>query len=110
MIALLVLLPAIAGAALGVLWRARLRAASLTVWMGWLLVGAGVPVLAGQLVSLALTGLAESRIEVCEAADGTACADASMILVWPLAAGMSGALGWIAGAITARLSGQSTKV
>jgi hypothetical protein len=110
MIALLILLPAVLGVGLSMLWRARLKAASLTVWMGWLLIGAGVPVLAGQLVSLSLTGLAESRVEACEAAGGTACAEASLILVWPLVAGLSGALGWIAGAIAARLSGPSTKV
>jgi hypothetical protein len=110
MTALLILLPALLGAALGVLLRAPLKAASMTVWLGWLLIGAGAPVLAGQLVSLALTGTAESRIEACEAAGGTACAEASLILVWPLVAGLSGALGWIAGAIAARLSGPSTKV
>lgn len=102
-LALVILIPALAMAGLALRCRARLAAMALTTWLGWLLIGAGGPVLAGQLASLALTGRAEARIAECQAATGLACETESLILILPLTAGLCGGLGWIAGAVAARL-------
>ena len=101
--ALAVLLPALIMGALAVRFRARLAGMAPTTWLGWLLIGAGAPVLAGQLASLALAGPVERRIAECGPSAGPGCGDPGLILVLPLTAGLCGGLGWIAGAIAARL-------
>jgi len=104
MIALAVILPAILGALVAIMLRERLRALSLTLWLGWTLIGAGAPVLAGQLTALALTDAAERRAAECEADGGETCLQASLMIMAPLAAGLCGGLGWSAGAVSARLT------
>lgn len=81
------LISIIAGAVLGgaaaLLARARLNALGFLTWIGWLLVGTGVPVLAGQLAFLALAGEAgepESAMAVFLLAGGF-CAGLSWAVV-----------------------------
>ncbi|PWE18277.1 hypothetical protein DDZ18_01325 [Marinicauda salina] len=105
MLILVILVPAVAMATLAVVLRRRLAGLSLMTWLGWLLVGAGLPVLAGQLLSLSFSGAVEAEIARCETAGGADCGDPAVLLIFPLVGGLSGALGWIAGAITARLGG-----
>lgn len=84
-----VLLPAMIAALAALALRQRLRTLRWISWLGWALIGAGVPVLIGQSAAyvLAVNG-GEGRM---------------VALV--LAAGLSGGLGWGAGALSARLTG-----
>lgn len=96
-------------AALGVgaaLWlRARLKALSFTAWIGWTLLGTGLPVLAGQLGALVLASGIERALEACEAGNLTeACSGDPLPVVLALTAGLAGGLGWAAGAISTRLA------
>ena len=104
MIALYIALPALIGAGAAIAIRARLARLRMVTWMGAALIGTGVPLLAGQLTSLALSGEAEARMTACEAAGRTDCSQATLIMILPLVAGLSGGLGWLAGAVTALLS------
>ncbi|MCC5997291.1 MAG: hypothetical protein JJU18_13085 [Oceanicaulis sp.] len=99
--------PAALGAALGIALRARLRSLSWAGWLGWTLVGAGLPVLAGQLAALAFASAIERAVTACEAAGGApeACAGDPVPVMVALTAGLAGGLGWAAGAISARLAG-----
>lgn len=94
MAALAILIPAILGAVAAFMMRARLRSLLWLPWMGWTLLGAGAPVLAGQLVALALVG------------DGAPppTPGATHLIREALAAGLSGGLGWVAGALSVRLA------
>lgn len=84
------LISALVGGGLAFTLRARLQALSFLTWVGWLLVGTGVPVLAGQLGFLAL---AETGGEAVGAA------------IPVLTAGLGGGLGWAAAATGLRLTG-----
>ena len=70
MLVVVILVPALAMAGLAVVLRRRLARLSLMTWLGWLLVGAGLPVLAGQLLSLSFAGSVEAEIARCESAGG----------------------------------------
>ena len=91
MMAAAILAPALVCALAALAVRARLRARSWMSWLGWTLIGAGVPVLIGQGsgYAIAVSG-GESRL---------------VALV--LAAGLAGGLGWTAGALSARFTGGS---
>jgi uncharacterized membrane protein YfcA len=104
MLALIVAVPALIGALAAFALRSRLRQLGLLAWMGWLMIGAGAPVLLGQLVALGLTDVAASLAEGCQQASPDACRRAGLYLVLPLAAGLCGGLGWIAGALTTRFA------
>lgn len=91
MLALIITLPAAILAGLGWMTRSRHQSLPLTTWMGVLLIGAGAPVLVGQLVSLTMTGIVE------QTGNGN-------YILYPLIAGLCGALGWAAGVIAARVS------
>lgn len=104
MIALYIALPALIGAGLAIAIRARLARLRMLTWMGAALIGTGLPLLASQLVSLALSGTADARMTECQLAGGADCGQATMIMVLPLVAGLSAGLGWLAGAVTALLS------
>ncbi|XBQ17479.1 MAG: hypothetical protein ABL308_06250 [Oceanicaulis sp.] len=95
MSAIAVILPALAGALIALQLRERLRALGFLSFMGWALLGAGVPVLAGQLLALGIVGGADAAV-------GEARAGWVQIA---LAAGLSGGLGWAAGALSARFTG-----
>ncbi|MGX6649051.1 hypothetical protein ACWCOP_14035 [Maricaulaceae bacterium MS644] len=95
---LAILLPAIAGAVAALSLRARLRALGWLSWLGWTLLGAGAPVLAGQVAAL---------VVVEQAADGVVSSQAAAIVQLLLAAGLAGGLGWAAGALSMRLTGAS---
>ena len=97
-----VLTPALIGLALALLARKRLRTMAVTTWLGWTVIGAGLPVLAGQLAALALAGPAEARLSACRAA-GEPCPEAGLAVAFVLSAGLAAGLGWAAGAIAARL-------
>ena len=96
MIALAAIGPALACALVALILRAPLRRLSALVWIGWTLLGAGVPVLAGQLIAL---GIVSSE----PGATVSPLAAAQVRLA--LAAGLSGGFGWAAGAVSARLTG-----
>ncbi len=96
--------PAALGAVLAIVLRARLRTLSFTAWIGWTLVGTGLPVLAGQLAALALASGIETAVEACEAAGGQACTGDPLPVILALTAGLAGGLGWAAGAISMRLA------
>lgn len=70
----------LAGGAAAFFLRARLNALAFLTWIGWLLVGTGIPVLAGQLSFLVLAGE--------EGEPGNAMA------VFILVAGFCAGLGW----------------
>jgi hypothetical protein len=93
---LAILLPAIAGAVAALMMRARLRALGWLSWLGWTLLGAGAPVLAGQVGAL---------VVVEQAADGVVSSRAADLVQLLLAAGLAGGLGWAAGALSMRLTG-----
>ncbi|MGY6628480.1 MAG: hypothetical protein ACXIVL_08175 [Oceanicaulis sp.] len=105
---LMTVLAILAPTALGVtaaLWlRARLKKLSFTAWIGWTLLGTGLPVLTGQLGALALASRIERAVEACEAAGGEACAGDPLPVILALTAGLCGGLGWAAGALSARLA------
>lgn len=86
-----IILPALICAGVAIVMRARLRAAPWSTWLGYALIGAGVPVLVGQGGALLVVG----------------GGDALMVQLL-LAAGLSGGLGWAAGAISARVTGSGT--
>lgn len=96
-----VLLAALAGFAL----RRRLRALSLAGWLGWTVIGAGLPVLAGQVGALVLAGRVEAQLAACRAA-GAPCPEAGLPVALLLSAGLSAGLAWAATAIAARLTGR----
>lgn len=96
--------PAALCAVLAIALRARLKALSFTAWIGWTLVGTGMPVLAGQLGALALASGIERAVEACEAAGGEACTGDTLPVILALTAGLAGGLGWAAGAISTRLA------
>jgi len=89
MMAAAVLIPALICALAALALRRRLRSLSWISWLGWVLIGAGVPVLIGQVAGymLAVNG-GEARL-----------------VALLLAAGLSGGLGWGAGALSARVTG-----
>lgn len=84
-----VLVSALVGAGLAFALRARLQALSFLTWVGWLLVGTGLPVLAGQLGFLVF-------------AEGSGESVAAAIPA--LVAGLGGGLGWAAATIGLRLT------
>ena len=84
-----VLAPALLCALAALVMRARLRTLSWISWLGWALIGAGVPVLIGQCAGYAI------------AVNG----GEPHIVALVLAAGLSGGLGWAAGALSARFTG-----
>lgn len=88
---LLIVLPATIMAGLAYRFKSRLNRLKLTVWLGVLLIGTGLPVLVGQLTALALTDMAEQSENM-------------NFFIYPLVAGICGGLGWMAGAIAGRLS------
>ena len=104
MVALVITLPALTGALAAVALRKRLAALGLMTWLGWMMIGAGAPVLLGQLLALALTETAASMADGCELSGQDACRNAGLVLVLPLAAGLCAGLGWAAGAISARFA------
>ena len=93
---LAIALPALAGAGAAFAVRARLRALGWLSWLGWTLLGAGAPVLTGQLLALAV---------VEQATDGVVSEAAAGVVQLALAAGLAGGLGWAAGALSLRLTG-----
>ncbi len=86
---IIIVLAALAGALAAFFLRLILARLSFLTWVGWLLVGTGLPVLAGQLSFLAL---AESPDE------GAALAIPVLI------AGLGGGLGWAACVVGLRLT------
>lgn len=102
MIGLAIALPALICAGIALVARARLARLSMITWLGAALIGTGIPLLLGQLTSLALTDWAIAY----EARCSGDCLSATQILGLPLVAGLSGGLGWLAGAIAARVSGR----
>jgi len=101
---LAILVPAALGVGAALWLRARLKALSFTAWIGWTLVGTGLPVLAGQLAALALAANIESALEACDAAGGEACVSDPLPVILALTAGLAGGLGWAAGAVSTRLA------
>jgi hypothetical protein len=98
MVNLLVILgPAVLGAAIAYLLRARLRALGWLSWLGWMLLGAGTPVLLGQVGAL---------VVVDQAGDGPVSPASAAQVQTALAAGLAGGLGWAAGALSARFTGR----
>jgi hypothetical protein len=80
-------LPALVCALAALFLRKQLRRASWITWLGYMLIGAGVPVLAGQAGALAIIEMGNP-------------AHAAVLL----GAGLSGGLGWAAGAVSARVT------
>lgn len=93
---LAILLPAIAGAVAALMMRARLRALGWLSWLGWTLLGAGAPVLTGQVAALVVVEQAAGAVVSSRAAD---------LVQLLLAAGLAGGLGWAAGALSMRFTG-----
>jgi hypothetical protein len=93
---IVILLPAVLGAAAALLLRRPLRGLGWLAWLGWMLLGAGTPVLLGQLGAL---------IVVDQAGDGTVSAIDAGRVQTALAAGLAGGLGWAAGALSVRFTG-----
>lgn len=87
---IIIILAALAGALAAFFLRRTLARLSFLTWIGWLLVGTGLPVLAGQLGFLAL---AESP--------GEGAALAIPVLV----AGLGAGIGWAACVAGLRLTG-----
>jgi|GEM_PF-1918469 len=103
---LAIVIPAALGVGAALWLRARLKALSFSAWIGWTLLGAGLPVLAGQLAALVLASSIERALEACEAADGAgACTGDPLPVILALTAGLAGGLGWAAGAVSTRLTG-----
>ena len=96
MIVLGALAPAAVFALLAVWLRRPLRALSVMAWIGWTLLGAGLPVLTGQLIALTIVSIQP---------DGVVDPAASEQVRLALAGGLSGGFGWAAGALSARFTG-----
>jgi hypothetical protein len=96
MILLAALGPALGFAVLAIWLRRPLRALGFLAWVGWTLLGAGLPVLAGQLAALTI---------VSAQPDGVVAPQAAEQIRLALAAGLSGGFGWAAGAMSARFTG-----
>ena len=104
MMALVIALPALAGALAAFALRRKLMSLGFITWLGWMMIGAGAPVLLGQLVALALTEPAAAMAEGCEFEGPEACRTAGLFFVLPLAAGLCAGLGWAAGALSVRFA------
>ncbi|EAP89409.1 MAG: hypothetical protein CMH91_14615 [Oceanicaulis sp.] len=104
MMALVIALPALAGALAAFALRRRLAALGFMTWLGWMMIGAGAPVLLGQVIALGLTDTAAAMAEGCEFAGPDACRTAGLYFVLPLAAGLCAGLGWAAGALSVRFA------
>ena len=104
MMALVIAVPALAGALAAFALRRKLASLGFITWLGWVMIGAGAPVLLGQLMALALTETAASLAEGCELNGPDACRNAGLFLVLPLAAGLCAGLGWAAGALSVRFA------
>lgn len=89
-----VILGVVAGGLAAWLMRARLNRLAFLTWTGWLLVGTGLPVLAGQLLFLALAGEATGQ--------------QGEMAVYGLVAGFGGGLGWAAVTTGLRLTRQAS--
>ncbi len=87
-----ILMPALICAGTAFLLRAPLRAASWITWMGYTLIGTGVPVLGGQGVALVVIQGGDPQ-------------SAPFIL----AVGLAGGLGWAAGAVSMRITGPKSE-
>ena len=96
MIILASLGPAIVFAVLALWLRRPLRALGFLSWIGWTLLGAGLPVLTGQLIALTVVSIQP---------DGVVGPEASEQVRLALAGGLSGGFGWAAGALSARFTG-----
>lgn len=107
MIVLTILGPTLLGSLAAYVLRRRLAAYALMPWLGWLMIGAGVPVLLGQVAALALTETAAQAAQSCEFGDASACQAAGLYFILPLTAGLCAGLGWIAGALSTRLTRSS---
>lgn len=100
MVNLLVILgPAVLGAVIAFWLRRPLRELGWLAWLGWMLLGAGAPVLLGQLGAL---------VVVDQAGYGPIQPSAAAQIQTTLAAGLAGGLGWAAGALSARFTGRKT--
>ena len=104
MLALVIALPALFGALMAFALRRKLAGLGFMTWLGWMMIGAGAPVLLGQLLALALTETAASMADGCELNGPEACRNAGLVLVLPLAAGLCAGLGWVAGALSVRFA------
>ena len=102
--ALVIAVPALIGVLASFVLRRKLAGLGFMTWLGWVMIGAGAPVLLGQLVALALTEPAAALADGCQQAGPDACRTASLLLVLPLAAGLCAGLGWAAGALSARFA------
>jgi len=91
--------PAVAFAVLALWLRRSLRALSFLSWIGWTLLGAGLPVLTGQLIALTIVSVQPDGVIGDQAAEQVRLA---------LAGGLSGGFGWAAGALSARFTGPRT--
>ncbi|MEO1038968.1 MAG: hypothetical protein AAFX09_05435 [Pseudomonadota bacterium] len=102
---LAILLPVLLGALAGLALRRQLRKLTFAGWMGWTVIGAGLPVLFGQIGALWLASEAEARLGACQAA-GAPCPEAGMPVALVLSAGLSCGLAWAATAVAVRLTGR----
>lgn len=100
MIAVLILISAAFAAAPAFYWRARLREMSFIAWVGWSLVGAGVPVLGGQVAALMLASSASEGVLTPEEIRGVQLS---------LAVGLAAGFGWLAMAVSTRFTGSSER-
>lgn len=101
---LIILVPTLLGVLTAFMLRRRLASYALMPWLGWLMIGAGVPVLLGQVIALALTETAAQAAQGCETGDTATCQRAGLYFILPLTAGLCAGLGWIAGALSTRLT------
>lgn len=90
MLAFVMILIAALAIALAYSLRARLRRLDFLSWIGWVLVGAGMPVLVGQMIAWSLLQNDE--------------ADFIQLVQFALSAGLAGGLGWMAACLSIRLS------
>ncbi|MFP4520014.1 MAG: hypothetical protein ACLFQ5_11205 [Oceanicaulis sp.] len=91
-----ILFPALLGVAAAFAVRGALRRLGWLAWLGWTLLGAGAPVLLGQLAALFVVDQAEG---------GVVSAGGAALVQTALAAGLAGGLGWAAGALSMRFTG-----
>lgn len=101
---LIILVPTLMGIGAAFMLRRRLAHFALMPWLGWLMIGAGVPVLLGQVIALAFTETAAQAAQGCETGDAVACQAAGLYFILPLTAGLCAGLGWIAGTLSTRLT------